>query len=45
MALFDDLNGGERIDNEGVNELLSEMDFLNVGYLNYEDFVYLLLPK
>lgn len=33
------------MDEEGVNELLSEMDYLSVGYLNYEDFVYLLLPK
>lgn len=30
---------------EEVNHLVKEMDWLKVGYLNYEDFVYLLLPK
>jgi Ca2+-binding EF-hand superfamily protein len=43
--LLRELQGGERIGEEGVNELLGEMDLLGVGYLNYEDFVYLLLPK
>jgi Ca2+-binding EF-hand superfamily protein len=45
IELLNMLNGGDRIGEEGVNDLLGEMDFLRVGYLNYEDFVYLLLPK
>lgn len=45
VELLNELNGGEKIGEEGVNELLGEMDFLGVGYLNYEDFVFLLLPK
>ena len=30
---------------EGSDELLRELDFMKIGYLNYEDFVYQLLPK
>ena len=44
-GLLSELNGGERIGEDGVNDLLGEMDLMRVGYLNYEDFVYLLLPK
>jgi Ca2+-binding EF-hand superfamily protein len=35
MELLNELNGGERIGEEGVNDLLGEMDFMRVGYLNY----------
>jgi Ca2+-binding EF-hand superfamily protein len=46
--LFDflrQLPEGERLSEEDVNHLLIEMDLLKVGYLSYEDFVFLLLPK
>ncbi len=45
MGFLRELEGGERMGEEEVNQLLKEMDFMRVGYLSYEDFVYLLLPK
>jgi Ca2+-binding EF-hand superfamily protein len=45
MGFLREMEGGERMGEEEVNQLLKEMDFMRVGYLSYEDFVYLLLPK
>jgi Ca2+-binding EF-hand superfamily protein len=45
MGFVRELSGGERMGEDEVNHLLKEMDYLKIGYLNYEDFVYLLLPK
>ncbi len=30
---------------EEVNQMVKEMDHMKIGYLGYEDFVFLLLPK
>lgn len=45
MGFLRELQGGERMGEEEVNQMLREMDFMRVGYLGYEDFVFLLLPK
>jgi Ca2+-binding EF-hand superfamily protein len=39
------LQGGEKISDDGIESLFNELDTMKLGYLNYEDFVYLLLPK
>lgn len=35
MEFVRELSGGERMGEEEVNQLLKEMDYLKIGYLNY----------
>lgn len=39
------LEGGEKMSEKDVDNLMREIDLKQIGFLGYEEFVYILLPK
>ena len=44
-AFIRELDGGDKMCEKDVDILMKEIDFKQVGYLGYEEFIYSLLPK
>lgn len=39
------LQGGQRMSEKDVDQLMKEIDLKQIGFLGYEEFLYVLLPK
>ena len=40
-----EMEGGEKMTEKDVDQLMKEVDFKQIGFLGYEEFIYALLPK
>ena len=45
LNFLKELNCDQPVTESDANSLLEENDFLNMGYITYEDFIYVMLPK
>jgi len=45
MEFLKEVEGADRIGEEDMDDIFREIDGARVGFLTYEDFVYMLLPK